>query len=166
MFSHQDIIQVVPLALIGLIHRRIAKYGSFFLVLSNLPITMMHELAHYMSALLLGGAPTGFCLWPKREHGRWQLGSVTARVTLISAAPTALAPLLWLFVGGMLLAKRPVLSYEALPMLCGIYVAAYMCAAASIPSWQDVKVALMHPLSLLLWGGIFGTTYFALLRYT
>ena len=140
--------------LIGLIHRRIASNGAFFLVMSNLPMTIMHELAHYTAALLLGGKPVGFTLWPRRDNGAWRLGSVTARVTILSAAPTALAPLLWLLVAGVLVAGRSVLAGESLPMLCGIYTAAYMCVAASIPSWQDLKVAIMHPLSLLLWGAV------------
>lgn len=122
--------------------------------MSNLPITIMHELAHYMAALLLGGKPIGFTLWPKRENGTWRLGSVTAKVTILSAAPTALAPLLWLLVAGVLMAGRAGLAGESLSMLCGIYVAAYMCAAASIPSWQDLKVAITHPLSLILWVAI------------
>ncbi len=154
MLSPHDIIPIAPLVLIGIIHRQIAKQGTFFLVLSNLPITITHELAHYMTALMLGGKPTGFSLWPKRENGMWRLGSVTARATLLSAAPTALAPLLWLLVGGLLLVERTALTGESMPMLCCIYLAAYICVAASIPSWQDIKVAIMHPLSLLLWGAI------------
>lgn len=154
LFRPHDIIAIVPLALIGLVHRRIAKNGAIFLVMTNLPITVMHELAHYMSALMLGGKPVGFSLWPRRKNGLWQLGSVTARVTLISAAPTALAPLLWLLVGGLLLIERNALAGDSLPLLCGLHVAAYMCIAASIPSLQDLKVAIMHPLSLMLWGAI------------
>ena len=154
MFNSHDIIVVAPLALIGFIHRRIAKRGAFFLVLSNLPITIMHELAHYTSALILGGKPIGFSLWPTLKNGTWQLGSVTARLTLISAAPTALAPLAWLFVGGLLLVDRSAMAGESLPTLCCIYLATYICVAASIPSWQDIKVALIHPLSLILWSAL------------
>jgi uncharacterized membrane protein YbhN (UPF0104 family) len=32
-----------------------------------------------------------------------------------------------------------------------IMVVLYACTAACTPSWQDIKVALSHPLSLLLW---------------
>lgn len=162
LFRPHDIIVVAPLALIGFAHRRIASNGAFFLVLSNLPITIMHELAHYTSALMLGGKPVGFSLWPTLKNGIWQLGSVTARVTIISAAPTALAPLVWLFVGGLLLVERTALVGESLPLLCCIHVAAYMCVAASIPSWQDIKVAIMHPLSLMLWSAILVAADFAI----
>ena len=145
---------LVPLALIAFVHRQVAKNGAFFLVLTNLPITVMHEMAHYTAALLLGGRPVGFSLWPKRENGMWRLGSVTARVTVLSAAPTALAPFAWLIIGGFLLAGRVSLAGESIPLLCGIYLATYMCIAASIPSWQDLKVAITHPLSLMLWSAI------------
>jgi len=104
--------------------------------------------------VILGGQPTGFSLWPKLENGIWRLGSVTARLTVISAAPTALAPLVWLSVAWLLLAERTALAGESLPALCGIYLGGYVCVAASIPSWQDIKVAITHPLSLLFWSAI------------
>ena len=111
----------------------------------------MHELAHYAAALLLGGRPTGFSLCPSLKNGTWQLGSVTARATILSAAPTALAPLVWFFVGGLLLVERSALADESLPRLCCVYLTAYVCMAASIPSWHDIKIALSNPLSLMLW---------------
>jgi hypothetical protein len=151
---------VVPLALIACIHRQIARKGSFLLILSNLPVTIMHELAHFSVALLLGGRPSGFSLWPKREGGGWRLGSVTARATLLSAAPTALAPLLWLLAGGVLLAFRSELAGGSLPQLGSIYLGAYLCVAASIPSWQDLNVAVTHPLSLLFWGVVFAAAHY------
>ena len=148
------LIPVAVLVLIGTVHRRIAQTGTFFLLLTNLPITILHEAAHYTTALLLGGKPTGFRLWPQRVKGGWRLGSVNARVTVISAAPTALAPLIWLCAAGMLLIKRAALAGGSLPTLCGIYLAAYICSAAGIPSWQDIKVAVRHPVSFLLWSAI------------
>ncbi len=157
-----DIILAAPLVLIGIVHRRIAQKGAFFLVVSNLPITIMHELAHYASALLLGGRPVGFNLWPKLKNGTWQLGSVTARATVLSAAPTALAPLVWFLVGVLLLVERNTLAEGSILMLCGLYGAVYLCVAASIPSWQDIKIALSNPLSLMLWGAILITADFVI----
>jgi hypothetical protein len=161
MFTLHDFIPLIPLVVIGFVHRQIAKNGAFFLIMSNLPITVMHELAHFTAALLLGGRPSGFSLWPRRENGAWRLGSVTARATVISAAPTALAPLAWLIVAGMLLAERATLAGASLPRMCGVHVAAYLCVAAALPSWQDIRVALMHPFSLLLWSVLLGAAAFA-----
>ncbi|HIJ94682.1 MAG TPA: hypothetical protein HPP94_02880 [Desulfuromonadales bacterium] len=148
------LVPVAVLALIGTFHRRIAQSGTFFLLLTNLPITILHEAAHYSAALLLGGKPTGFRLCPQRVKGGWRLGSVNARVTVFSAAPTALAPVVWLFIAGLLLIKRTALAGDSLPALCGVYLAAYVCSAASIPSWQDIKVAVTYPVSFLLWSTI------------
>lgn len=160
MIMHHELIMIVPLVVIGYVHRQISRNGSFFLVLSNLPVTIMHEMAHFVVALLLGGEPTGVCLWPKRTGNRWILGSVTARVTLLSAAPTALAPLLWLPVGGMLLIERNILSGNSLEELCFVYILAYFCMAACILSWQDIKVAVSHPMSLALWSIVVTTAVF------
>ncbi|HIJ80409.1 MAG TPA: hypothetical protein HPP76_01715 [Desulfuromonadales bacterium] len=148
------ILAVVPLLAIGYIHRRIAMSGAFMLVLSNLPVTIMHEMAHFTVALLLGAKPTGFSIWPHREGNRWQLGSVSARVNFISAAPMALAPLLWLVAGLFLLLQKDTIAQDSLKILAGVYLGVYLCIAASIPSRQDIKVALSHPMSLLLWVAI------------
>ncbi len=80
------------------------------------------------------------------------LGSVSAVPTVISAAPTALAPLGWLVIGYYVLEfwdSRPEWVPEYL-----IIVILYACTAACTPSWQDIKVAIKHPVSLFLWAGI------------
>ncbi len=135
----------------GAIHRRLSSSGSFLVILYCLPFTIMHEAAHFVVALLTGGRPSSFSVWPRREGNRWVLGSVTAVPTVLSAAPTALAPLGWLVIGYYAMAQwafRPVWLPEYL-----IVVVLYACTAACTPSWQDIKVALKHPVSLLLWGG-------------
>jgi hypothetical protein len=152
--SSDDCVALAAVILIALLHRQICRHGSFLLVVSNLPSTIMHELAHFVVALLLGGHPTGFSIWPSRHHNRWQLGSVTARLTTLSALPTALAPLFWLPAGYALFLHRHSLGGDSLQLMSTIYLAVYLCLSAAIPSWQDLKVALSHPLSMLLWGVI------------
>lgn len=133
----------------GAIHRRIASSGSLLAVLYCLPFTVMHESAHFMVACLTGGRPSSFNVWPKRVGGGWLLGSVTSVPTLISAAPTALAPLGWLVVGYHVMQLWD-LRPEWLPgYMIGVIL--YSCSAASAPSWQDIKIALKHPISLLVW---------------
>ena len=140
--------------LIGLAHRWVSRRGSFFLVLSNLPMTIAHELAHFAVALLLGGKPSAVSLWPTRNGRRWRLGSVTYHATLLSALPTALAPLAWLIIGGYLLTEKSTLAGESSLILSSIYLGIYICVSASIPSLQDMKIVLTHPLSLCLYGMI------------
>ncbi|MDA8433120.1 MAG: hypothetical protein M0Z60_09180 [Nitrospiraceae bacterium] len=62
------------------------------------PGTVLHELAHYVTALLLGRAE-GFSVSPKREGNTYVLGSVrsTTRYRVLSSF-IALAPLIWWLV--------------------------------------------------------------------
>jgi hypothetical protein len=74
---------------------------------------------------------------------------VNAVPTLLSAAPTALAPLGWLLIGYYAIVLwdiRPVWVPQYL-----IVLIIYACSAACTPSWQDIKVALKHPFSMLIW---------------
>jgi hypothetical protein len=138
--------------IMGTIHRRLSSSGSFFAILYCLPFTVMHEMAHFVAAFLTGGRPSFFCVWPRREGKGRVLGSVNFVPTILSAAPTALAPLVWLVIGYFVMASwdiRPVWVPEYL--VVGIL---YACSAACTPSWQDIKVVLKHPFSLLLWVGM------------
>ncbi|OGT99019.1 MAG: hypothetical protein A2079_07295 [Geobacteraceae bacterium GWC2_48_7] len=133
----------------GAIHRRLSSSGSFIAVLYCLPFTIMHESSHFVAALLTGGRPSSFSVWPRRSGNGWILGSVTAVPTLLSATPTALAPLGWLAIG-----YYSVVLWEIRPMWMPEYLIVgilYACTAACTPSWQDIKVALTHPFSSLLW---------------
>jgi hypothetical protein len=135
----------------GALHRCLSSSGSFIAILYCLPFTVMHEMAHFMVALLTGGRPSSFSIWPRRAGGGWVLGSVNAVPTILSAAPTALAPLGWLVIGYYVMVLwdfRPVWMPEYL-----IVVVLYACSAACTPSWQDIKVAIRNPFSLFLWVG-------------
>jgi hypothetical protein len=135
----------------GALHRRLSSSGSFVVILYCLPFTFMHELAHFLVAVLTGGRPSSFSIWPKRAGSIWILGSVNAAPTILSAAPTALAPLGWLVIAYyvmVLWGLRPVWVPEYL-----IVVVLYACSAACTPSWQDIKAAIRNPFSLLLWVG-------------
>lgn len=155
LFSAADLLAFGSLVLIGLLHRWVSQWGKLFLVVSNLPISLAHELAHYLTALALGGQPAGFTIWPETDKDkRWVLGSISFRPTMFSALPTTLAPLVWLPIGGLLLLSRAELAQGSLEKLLLVYLAAYVCIAASIPSFMDIKVALTNPMSLMFWGGI------------
>ena len=135
----------------GALHRRLSSSGSFPAILYCLPFTVMHEAAHFVVALLTGGRPSSFCVWPRRVGGGWVLGSVTAVPTLLSAAPTALAPLGWLAISYYLLLHWDLRPAEVPEYL--VVAVLYACIAACTPSWQDIRVAIRNPLSLILWAG-------------
>jgi hypothetical protein len=133
----------------GAIHRRISSSGSYLAILYCLPFTIMHELSHFVAAFLTGGRPSSFSVWPRRSGNGWVLGSVSSVPTLLSAAPTALAPIGWLVVGYCSMqfwGMRPVWVPEYL-----IVVLIYACTAACTPSWQDIKIVMTHPFSLMIY---------------
>ena len=143
---------IVASMVMGAIHRRLSSSGSLLAILYCLPFTVMHEMAHFVVAFLTGGRPSSFSVWPRREGAGWVLGSVNAVPTILSAAPTALAPLGWLVIGYYVMVFwniRPMSVPEYL-----IVAVLYACSAACTPSWQDIKVAVKHPFSLLLWVGV------------
>jgi hypothetical protein len=74
---------------------------------------------------------------------------VSSVPTLLSAAPTSLAPLGWLVIGYYSMQfwdMKPAWVPEYL-----IVVIIYACTAACTPSWQDIKIALTHPFSLMIY---------------
>ena len=146
------VVFIILSVIMGAIHRRVSSSGSILVILYCLPFTIMHEIAHAVAALLTGGRPSSFSVWPKRTGQGWILGSVTSVPTILSAVPTALAPLGWLLIGYyamVLWPLRPLWMPEYL-----IVVIVYACSAACTPSWQDIKVVLTHPLSLIVWVGV------------
>ena len=59
------------------------------------PGTVLHELAHYVAALLLGTAE-GFSVVPRREGDTYVLGSVKSRTRYkVLSSFIALAPIIW-----------------------------------------------------------------------
>ncbi len=140
---------LIASVVMGAIHRRLSSSGSYLAILYCLPFTIMHELSHFVVAFLTGGRPSSFSVWPRRSGNGWVLGSVNSVPTLLSAAPTALAPLGWLVIGYYSMQywnMRPAWVPEYL-----IVVVIYACTAACTPSWQDIKIALTHPFSLMIY---------------
>lgn len=150
-------------ALVLLWLRRTAARGSaLWLILFSLPSTFLHELAHYLIALVLGGNPSRFSLWPTaqrrfradgREEKIWTLGSVAFQKNPLVTLPAALAPLFYLpMVWYLITASEWLPSMNGGPETIAVYLTSYAMLAAAVPSYQDIKVALTDPKSLLLYG--------------
>ena len=147
--------------LCGACHRRLSSSPSLLVLLYCLPFTIMHESAHLVAAFLTGGQPSSFTVIPRRRGNGWVLGSVSTVPTLLSACPTALAPLGWLLFGYLAMIgweRRPTALPEYL-----LPVILYACAAASLPSRQDMRVLGKNPLSLLLWLGVTSALFWVFL---
>jgi len=117
------------------------RFGALFLV-SSFPVTVAHEFTHLLAGLLSNGRPSQLRLLPRRSANGYVLGSVTCgNVRWYNGLVIGLAPLLLLPVAAALLLWRTHtgagLTLAELPWLYLIACLAY----ASLPSWQDLRVA-------------------------
>lgn len=117
-----------------------------------LPGTLAHELAHYLTALLLRARPTFPSLVPQRTAFGWRLGSVAFRAGPLRSLPIALAPLLLLPLAGWWLLHLMAGSPWPLHALHAWIVGALL--SACLPSSADLRIALpaLAVIALLLLG--------------
>ena len=125
-----------------------------------LPGTCLHELAHIVVGFILRARPVSLSLFPRREGGRWVLGSVGfERLTLFTACFVAFAPL------ALLAAAWCIFTAWVQPALltgdyAGWLLSTYVCACAlfsCMPSWTDIRLgaasALLYGIGgVALWG--------------
>jgi hypothetical protein len=129
---------IVVLAAFALM-RMAPRLGMWLYALVALPGTLMHELAHFVVALLLRAQPEFPSLVPTRVQGGWRMGSVAFRAGPVRAAPIALAPLLllplawWWTVAIMPRADWPLLAAAA-------WIAGALLSAC-LPSPTDLRLA-------------------------
>jgi len=122
-----------------LISRRL---GVLFFV-AAFPATLAHELMHWLVGLLTLGEPSGLRLVPARRASGYALGSVTCHNVrwynglLIGLAPLWLLPLALVLLMWRLHAG-PALDAAELGWSYAIACLTY----ASLPSWQDLRVAI------------------------
>jgi hypothetical protein len=125
-----------------------SSLSIFLYALVILPGTTLHELMHWLSAFLLGGAPQSFSILPKlfASNGSHTLGEVAFipnawNAAFISLAPLSLFPLCWFLIQCI---ARPIHAWKRFLLL---YLAACLWLSA-LPSSTDVRIAFSHPLSL------------------
>jgi hypothetical protein len=118
------------------------QFGAVFLLIT-FPITLAHELTHLVLGFLTGGQPSGLRIFPRRSARGYILGSVTCNNVrwynglFIGFAPLLLLPLAFaVLVWRVRLQPQPTLTEAAWALaIAGL-------AFASLPSWQDIRVAL------------------------
>ena len=124
-----------------------------------LPGTFCHELCHLCVGGLLNGKPTHFTVLPKRKGHAYELGSVAfANVRWYNAFFLGMAPFLLLPIAYLLLEWR---LKGQVPLHWGEGLWLYLIANlvyASLPSWQDLRIAVRSPIGWLLLasGAIYG----------
>jgi hypothetical protein len=128
--------------------------------LATWPATVMHELAHFLLALLTFGKPVAISLLPKRMAGGVQLGEVTVRnLNAFNGALIALAPLSLL--GGAYALYATVIRDQACDWT-KLFSIAYLAASAlygSVPSRHDCVQALRKPFGAMVILGIAGACF-------
>jgi hypothetical protein len=131
------------------------QFGAMFLLIT-FPVTLAHELMHLVLGFLTGVQPSGFRIVPRRSARGYILGSVTCNNVrwynglFIGFAPLLLLPLAFaVLVWRVHLQPQPTLTELAWALaIAGL-------AAASLPSWQDLRVALASSwLLIVLLAGI------------
>jgi len=126
------------------------RFLPMFFILA-LPATLAHELTHLILGWLSHGQPSGFSLLPRRKGSHYVLGTVTCRNVrwynglLIGLAPLALLPFT------VILFRWRTQSVTTFDLSEAGWVYATACLAlATLPSWQDIKVAMTSSWLLLL----------------
>lgn len=130
---------VIVILTLLLVTRRL---GVIYFV-TTFPVTLAHELMHLLLGFLTHGQPCGFRVWPRRAANGYVLGSVSCRNVrwynglFIGLAPVLLLPCALALLIWRLHAAPEVSATEA------IWAYAVACLTyASLPSWQDLRVAL------------------------
>lgn len=131
-----------------------SAFGVFFSVflrevfpqvwyLAKFPVCFLHEVCHFLVALVLGGRPSLPSFAVRFEGKKVVLGSVRcSRVTVFNAFPIGTAPLLaWLI---------PVCLYKTGTHPLWVFAASAYLSPESFPSGQDLKTTLSSG-SALLW---------------
>lgn len=148
--SLRELIYLAILVGILLLFQRLKRLFLLF-SLAVLPGTFCHELCHLCVGGLLNGKPVNFTLLPKRERHAYVMGSVTfAQIRWYNAFFLGMAPLLLLPVAYGILAWR-MKAHPSISWNEGLWL--YLIANlvyASLPSWQDLRIAARSPIGWLL----------------
>ena len=143
------------LLVIVLVRLKYQTYDSMFMTaLVNIPGTALHELMHYMVGAILNASPCNFTLFPKRDlNGVYVTGSLAFQnVRFYNAVPSAMAPLLLLFIGFYL--NRyflPTIKLTAVNYILYVLLQTIIIENA-VPSGADFRVAFMYPKGVILYG--------------
>ena len=121
--------------------------------LVNFVGVVLHELAHYGVALLLGGRPTRFSVWPKRTADGYLFGQVVcSRVNGFNALPIGLAPLILLPLAWMI-DRQFFLHFPVTPWNYLVYLFVLVIVIENaLPSSADWRLVRHYPMALVLWG--------------
>ena len=163
---------IVLIIYLSVIRERLLRSNNDLLIFVGYFLsTTMHELAHYIMALLTYGKPIKFTILPKKEivvdddgniFTQWTLGKVVAtNVNFVNAPLIGLAPLLLFVLAYYIYMNFFIYVEQSITSVLLFYVLLYICIANSIPSSQDIKVAINnYILTIALYVTIGVLTYY------
>lgn len=164
MYDFWLLITVLFSVYIILTIRAFSHKNIFTASLYNLIGTFSHELSHFVVAFIFNARPTSLTLIPRKAGDVWILGGVTCRnVDWYNAFPVGIAPIVLAPLSYMLYAS----SFEPFGIaiidnFIRVFIAVVLLYS-SVPSMQDVKVAVSKPIGVMLYGGIIITIVINLL---
>ena len=166
MSSDLPTLSVLDLAFIALalvlIH--FARRWALLYALLAWPGTFLHELSHWLMALILGGQPTSLSIVPVRTERGWRLGSVgIRRVRWFNALPIGLAPLLLAPLAALALVHAARVDAASWMHWALLYVAT-SAAVSCLPSFVDWKVVASRPFGALVYVALVAATGYALMQ--
>lgn len=137
------------------------RYAAVYIALIA-PGTLLHELMHWVVALITNGQPSLPSIWPKRTRDGWMLGHVDfANPRWYNTALIALAPLLLLpLVIGIYVHSLPQVPLANIWHWIFLYVL-IAAAMSTLPSRVDLRLAWKYSATVvttIVWiavGGIF-----------
>jgi hypothetical protein len=133
-------LHVLPWALAGLaLDLAVSRYLGARRWVWQLPSSLLHELAHWLTAFFLLAKPSKISIWPgpPDKQGRRELGHVVFEARWATAGVIALAPLLVWGVAAAWLLHAP-----------GPWVPAFfwgLWLRGMLPSSQDWAIAVRYP---------------------
>ncbi len=158
---------VLDLAFIvfALLLMHFAKRWVLLYALLAWPGTVLHELSHWLVAMLTGGRPTSLSLVPSRTERGWRLGAVgIGSVRWFNALPIGIAPLLLAPLAWIALSYSTRFAAATWQHWAALYVAV-AAAASCLPSLADWKIVFSRPIGLLLYVALaVGVGYIVLQR--
>jgi hypothetical protein len=150
---HLPTLTLPDLAFIALVlvSMHLARRWVFLYALLVWPGTVLHEFAHWLMAMLLGGKPTSLSVVPGRSERGWRLGAVgIGRVRWFNAVPIGFAPLLLAPLAAFALVYAARIDDAHWAHWAALYIAV-SAAASCLPSLADCRIVVSRPFGLLLY---------------
>ena len=125
------------------------------------PGTVVHEISHWIVALLLGGQPTSMSVIPVRTERGLRLGAVgVRRVRWFNALPIGLAPLLLAPLAVLAFVHAARIDAQSWAHWALLYVAT-SAAVSCLPSLADWRLVASKPLGSFVYVAVAGFAGYA-----